>query len=137
MTQSACSRGTFCLLRTSPRYIGALSNSGRKAANLTGFYKGIQSAGAAVFWRLDGLEIAYNTIFGATVCSPAASFKSDQSLIACSQWGLLGAALVFAAPIIWIKIKDTTTLEEDLKFSDETVEDVVPTTAIPHKETMV
>lgn len=90
-------------------YIGALSNSGRKAANLTGFYKGIQSAGAAVFWRLDGLEIPYNTIFGAT-------------------WGLLAAALVFAAPVIWLNIKDTVTVEEDLKFSDETVEDVVATT---------
>jgi hypothetical protein len=47
--------------------MGALSNSGRKAANLTGFYKGIQSAGAAVFWRLDGLKTPYNTMFGATV----------------------------------------------------------------------
>lgn len=43
------------------------------------------------------------------------------------QWGLLGAALVFAAPVIWLKIKDTVSLEEDLKFSDETVEDVAPT----------
>ncbi len=47
--------------------MGALSNSGRKAANLTGFYKGIQSAGAAVFWRLDGLKTPFNTMFGATV----------------------------------------------------------------------
>lgn len=94
-------------------YMGALSNSGRKAANLTGFYKGIQSAGAAVFWRLDGLKKPYDTIFGAT-------------------WGLLGAALVFAAPVIWLKIKDTVPLEEDLKFSDETVGDVVPAQA--HKD---
>lgn len=48
-------------------FMGALSNSGRKAANLAGFYKGIQSAGAAVFWRIDGLKKPYNTIFGATV----------------------------------------------------------------------
>ncbi len=48
--------------------MGALSNSGRKAANLTGFYKGIQSAGAAVFWRLDGLKTPFDTMFGATVC---------------------------------------------------------------------
>lgn len=53
--------------------MGALSNSGRKAANLTGFYKGIQSAGAAVFWRLDGLKTPFDTMFGATVC-PAPSF---------------------------------------------------------------
>jgi len=48
--------------------MGALSNSGRKAANLAGFYKGIQSAGAAVFWRLDGLKKPFDTMFGATVC---------------------------------------------------------------------
>jgi MFS family permease len=95
-------------------YIGALSNSGRKAANLTGFYKGIQSAGAAVFWRLDGLGISYNAIFGAT-------------------WGLLAASLIFAAPVIWLNIKDTVSIEEDLKFSDETIEDVVVTGAAPVK----
>lgn len=86
--------------------MGALSNNSRKAANLAGFYKGIQSAGAAIFWRLDGLKKPYNTIFGAT-------------------WGLLAASLIIAAPIIFIRIKDTVTLEEDLKFSDERVEDVV------------
>ena len=43
------------------------------------------------------------------------------------QWGLLGAALLCAAPIIFLKIKDTITLEEDLKFSDETIEDVAST----------
>jgi len=88
--------------------MGALSNSGRRAANFTGFYKGIQSAGAAVFWRLDGLKKPYNTMFGAS-------------------WGLLAGALVFAAPVIWMKIKDTVPLEEDLKYTDETVEDVAPT----------
>jgi len=43
------------------------------------------------------------------------------------QWGLCAGALVFAAPVIWLKIKDTVTIEEDLKFSDETVADVAPT----------
>ncbi|CAK7205277.1 hypothetical protein SEUCBS139899_008046 [Sporothrix eucalyptigena] len=95
-------------------FMGALSNSGRKAANLAGFYKGIQSAGAAVFWRLDGLGKPFATIFGAT-------------------WGLLGGALVFAAPLIVLRIKDTVSLEEDLKFSDETIEDVIATGAIPEK----
>lgn len=94
--------------------MGALSNSSRKAANMAGFYKGIQSAGAAIFWRLDGLKKPYDTLFGAT-------------------WGLLGAALVFAAPIIWTRIKDTVPIEEDLKFSDETVADVAPTDALGGK----
>ena len=86
-------------------YMGAISNSGRKAANLAGFYKGIQSAGAAVFWRLDGLKVEYNSLFGAT-------------------WGMLAGSLIIAAPVILIKIKDHVSVEEDLKFSDETVEDV-------------
>jgi len=49
-----------------------------------------------------------------------------------NQWGLLGGALVFAAPVIWLKIKDTVSIEEDLKFSDETVADVVA----PEKNTV-
>ncbi|KAK4139478.1 major facilitator superfamily domain-containing protein [Dichotomopilus funicola] len=89
-------------------YMGALSNSGRKAANLAGFYKGLQSAGAAIFWRLDGLKTGYNTMFGAS-------------------WGLVAAALLIAAPVIFLRIQDTVPLEQDLKFSDETVEDVAPT----------
>lgn len=95
-------------------YMGALSNSGRKAANYAGFYKGIQSAGAAVFWRLDGLKTPYNTMFGAT-------------------WGLVAASLVIAAPIILLKIKDTIPIEEDLKNTDETIEDVAPTDLL-HRE---
>ena len=111
-------------------YMGALSNSGRKAANLAGFYKvsyqsfqtrvvclrrdvltvtksqGIQSAGAACFWAMDNAEVSYDSIFYAT-------------------WGLLIVALIFAAPVVWTRIQDTVTLEEDLKFSDETVEDVI------------
>ena len=36
-------------------------------------------------------------------------------------------------PVIWIKIKDTTALEEDLKFSDATVEEVAPTAVVEEK----
>lgn len=38
---------------------------------------------------------------------------------------MLGAALLIAAPVIWMRIKDTTDVEEDLRGTDETVEDVV------------
>ncbi|OAA80688.1 Major facilitator superfamily transporter [Akanthomyces lecanii RCEF 1005] len=92
-------------------YMGALSNSGRKAANLAGFYKGIQSAGAAIFWRLDGMQLPFDTIFGAT-------------------WGCLAASLLIAAPVIVMRIQDHVSVEEDLKFSDETIEDV---TVVPEK----
>lgn len=36
---------------TTFRFMGSLTNNGRKLANFAGFYKGIQSAGAAGMWR--------------------------------------------------------------------------------------
>ena len=41
-----------------------------------------------------------------------------------SNWALLAGSLVIAAPVIMNKIKDTVAIEEDLKFSDETLEEV-------------
>lgn len=41
-----------------------------------------------------------------------------------SCWGLLVGSLLIASPIIFFKIKDHVDVEEDLKFSDETTEDV-------------
>ncbi|UKZ46845.1 hypothetical protein TrVGV298_001056 [Trichoderma virens] len=87
-------------------WMGSLSNSGRKAANMAGFYKSFQSAGAAIFWRLDGLATPYMTMFAAT-------------------WGVLAGSLLLAAPVVFFKIKDHVSIEEDLKFSDGTIEDVV------------
>lgn len=87
--------------------MGALSNSGRKMANYVGFYKGIQSAGAAVVWSLDSRKISFMAEFAST-------------------WALLIFSLLCAAPVIFIKVKDHVTVEEDLKFSDETLADVVP-----------
>jgi MFS family permease len=95
-------------------YMGALSNSSRKNANMAGFYKGWQSAGAAVFWALDRPGVSFDALFGAT-------------------WGVCAASLLIAAPVIFILIKDTTPLEDDLKFSDETVVDVAPTAVIEEK----
>jgi hypothetical protein len=42
------------------------------------------------------------------------------------QWGVVAAALIIAAPVIFMRIQDTVSVEEDLKFSDETIEDVAP-----------
>ncbi|KAL4913174.1 major facilitator superfamily domain-containing protein [Aspergillus aurantiobrunneus] len=86
-------------------FMGCLSNNGRKLANFAGFYKGIQSAGAAGMWAMDFNGEAYMTMFA-------------------SCWGLLGAALLVAAPVIFFKIKEHTELEDDLRFSDETAADV-------------
>jgi hypothetical protein len=38
----------------------------------------------------------------------------------------VAAALIIAAPVIFMRIQDTVSVEEDLKFSDETIEDVAP-----------
>ena len=89
------------------RFMGAITNNGRKLANFAGFYKGIQSAGAAIMWRLDGMDNppSYMAMFG-------------------SCWGLLAGSLIIALPVMLLKIKDSVSVEDDLRFSDETVEDV-------------
>ncbi|KIX02630.1 uncharacterized protein Z518_08572 [Rhinocladiella mackenziei CBS 650.93] len=99
-------------------FMGSLTNNGRKLANFTGFYKGIQSAGGAISPVLDSNNVAYMTQFAV-------------------NWGILGGSLLIAAPVIWLKVKDTTDLDEDLKFSDETKADVAPTSAIVGAEGMM
>ncbi|KAJ5662037.1 UNC93-like protein [Penicillium maclennaniae] len=94
--------------------MGALGNSGRKLANLAGFYKGLQSAGSAVMWSLDKNELSYMSELA-------------------SNWGLLCGALLIAAPVVWMKIQDSVPIEEDLRGTDETLEDVLPPGAIEHK----
>jgi hypothetical protein len=88
--------------------MGALTNNGRKLANFAGFYKGIQSAGSAIVWRLDSNGVPFMNMLA-------------------SCWALLAGGLLLALPLILTKIKDTVTLEEDLAFTDETLADVAPT----------
>lgn len=91
--------------------MGSLSNNSRKLANFTGFYKGIQSAGGALSPVLDTNKVSYMNQFA-------------------GNWGLLAGSLVVAAPVIWTKVQDTTDLEEDLKFSDETIDEVAPVSPV-------
>ncbi|KAJ4139735.1 hypothetical protein NW768_001078 [Fusarium equiseti] len=88
-------------------FMGALSNSGRRCANYIGFYKGIQSAGAAISNNLDARKVSFEAQF-------------------LSNWILLAASLVIAAPVIFLKIRDHVAVEEDLEGTDETLADVVP-----------
>lgn len=90
--------------------MGSLTNNSRKLANFAGFYKGIQSAGAAIASRIDALKAPYMNEFA-------------------TNWGLLLGSLLIAAPVIIWKVQETTLLDDDLKFSDETAQDVVPTSA--------
>ncbi|PVH97452.1 MFS general substrate transporter [Periconia macrospinosa] len=91
-------------------FMGAITNNSRKLANFAGFYKGIQSSGAAISWRLDGFQNG--------------SKSSFMGLFA-SCWILLAASLVIALPVMILKIKDTVPVEEDLKFTDETFDNII------------
>ncbi|KAK6601150.1 UNC93-like protein 7 [Botrytis cinerea] len=88
-------------------FMGALSNSGRKTANFAGFYKGIQSAGAAIAWRIDAMEYPYLTQFAIT-------------------WSLLAGSLVVAAPVIFLNIKEATSIDDDLIDTDLNYADIMP-----------
>lgn len=87
-------------------FMGSLTNNSRKLANFAGFYKGIQSAGAAGMWRLSSKETPFMTQFA-------------------SSWGLLVGSLLIASPVVFFKIKDHADVESDLKFSDETSQDII------------
>ena len=100
---------TAHLLLTLVRFMGALTNTGRKLANFAGFYKGIQSVGSAITWRLDDMKIPYMTMFA-------------------SNWGLLAGSMVVALPVILWKVEDTSAVEKDLAFSDEADAEVTPNT---------
>ncbi|KAH8101504.1 major facilitator superfamily domain-containing protein [Cristinia sonorae] len=67
--------------------MGAMSSDPAKLAHFVGFYKGIQSAGAAGVWRADGIGLPYMNIF-------------------ISTWILLVAGLVCAIPVICMRVKD-------------------------------
>jgi hypothetical protein len=42
-----------------------------------------------------------------------------------SCWGLLVGSMLVASPVIFFKVKETTAVEDDLQFSDETAADVL------------
>ena len=74
--------------------MGAMSNDPAKLAYFTGFYKAIQSAGGAGSWRLDGVGTSYKTMFYVT-------------------WALLLAGLVFALPMLYMRVKNQTDIEDE------------------------
>jgi hypothetical protein len=42
-------------------------------------------------------------------------------------WGLLAGSLLIATPVIFLKIKEHVDIEDDLKFSDASFNEVAPT----------
>ncbi|KAL0639889.1 hypothetical protein Q9L58_000980 [Maublancomyces gigas] len=80
--------------------MGALSNEPRKLAYFAGYYKGIQSAGAAVVWHLDARKDSYYTLFG-------------------TSWGLCVFGMLCAIPVIWYRVHDTELTVEDFVTPEE------------------
>jgi len=70
--------------------MGMLADDPGDLAPLVGFYKGIQSAGAAVIYRLDSSEASYHAIF-------------------ISSWGLLALGLLCLIPVLLLRIKNDET----------------------------
>jgi len=74
--------------------MGAMSNDPAKLAHFTGFYKSLQSAGAAGVWRADAVGVPFMNMF-------------------ISTWVLLVAGLFFALPMIHMRVQDTSEYELD------------------------
>lgn len=74
--------------------LGTFSNNPKKVALYASFYKSLQSAFAAIAWRLDALETEYMDMFA-------------------SSWGLTSGTMLIAAPCILFMITDHTDIEED------------------------
>ncbi|KAF7978985.1 hypothetical protein HWV62_44245 [Athelia sp. TMB] len=74
--------------------MGAMSNDPAKLAHFAGFYKSMQSAGAAGVWRGDAVKLPYMNLF-------------------LSTWILLVTGLVFALPMIHLRVKEHTVIEDE------------------------
>ena len=113
--------------------MGAVSNDASKLAYLTGFCKSfiwflilrctnkiftdkaMQSAGAAGVWRADGVGVPYVYLY---LRKRTSIFWHEQDLlrfmnIFISTWVLLVAGLICALPMMYTRIKDHTTEEDD------------------------
>ncbi|KAF8133188.1 MFS general substrate transporter [Boletus edulis] len=76
--------------------MGTMSNNLTKLAVFTGFYKSLQSSGAAGVWRADGVGLPYMNIL-------------------LSTWALTAAGMVFALPVVYFRVQDHTEEEKSEK----------------------
>ncbi|KAG1733026.1 MFS general substrate transporter [Suillus paluster] len=87
--------------------MGAMSNDPAKLAVFAGFYKSIQSAGAAGVWRADGVGLPYMNIF-------------------LSTWCLTVAGMLFALPMVYLRVTDHTDIEDETLMQMAGVERIEP-----------
>jgi len=96
--------------------MGAMSNDPNKLAYFTGFYKSIQSAGAAGAWRADAVLTPFMNVFAST-------------------WALCVAGLLFALPMIYLRVKEHTDLEDETVARMDEHGHVLPTDAVAQTPT--
>ena len=83
-------------------FMGALADNSSTAsvADFAGFFKSLQSVGAAVAWKLNNL-------------------KSPFMVDLCVTWGILVGSLLCAAPMLMVKIKDIDVIDGEKQEYDE------------------
>lgn len=91
--------------------MGALSNSSRHTANYVGFYKGLQSTGAAIMWSLDAHKTPYLTMWIA-------------------NFALLVSALLCAVPVVFYKITDHVDVQDDVIDTGASTGEFEPSQAV-------
>jgi len=85
--------------------MGSLSNSSATVSHYSGWYKSIQSAAAAIVWRLDGLKISYKSMY-------------------LSTWIILIVSVVAAFFVAFTKVAEHSTDEERVFVGEELGMDV-------------
>jgi MFS family permease len=95
--------------------MGAMSNDPSKLAYFTGFYKSIQSVGSVGAWRADAVLTPYMNMFAST-------------------WALCAAGLLFALPMLYLRVKDHTDLEDEVIARMDEHGHVLPVDAIAQTE---
>ncbi|KAJ7710092.1 hypothetical protein B0H14DRAFT_3022387 [Mycena olivaceomarginata] len=88
-----------------------VSNDPNKLAYFTGFYKSIQLAGSAGSWRADAVLLPYMNVFAST-------------------WALSVVGLVFALPMIYLRVKDHTGIEDEALERMDDHGHILPASAI-------
>jgi len=85
--------------------MGALSNDPHKLAYFAGFYKGIQSAGAAVAWALDSRFTSYAAMFG-------------------TSWGFCVLGMICAVPVVLYRVQESEVSAQDFVVTAKTAEEI-------------
>ncbi|KAK6936584.1 Ion channel regulatory protein, UNC-93 [Dillenia turbinata] len=96
--------------------IGTLADDSETLSRYTGFYKGVQSAGAAVAWQMDTLKV---------------SLLSELVV----NWGLMTLSYPFLIVLVYFAMTDQTeNMEETTKATDPSLDNSIHVRSCPNKD---